>query len=117
MATTLLILSIIFFISTYGIHLIINNKNEIEKPMYLSTPLFLIPVACGFILPVIPLYYLIEYNWIVLAVSNLIFVIVTNQLFARAYLVRLSTGILGKDMVYTLGLGTIALVLGIILKK
>ena len=86
-----------------------------DRPMYISTPLIIIPVICGFVLPIISLYYLTNYNWIALSIINLIFVLITKQLITRAYLLRLSSGVLGKDIFYTLCLGITTLILGIIL--
>ncbi|WP_293302321.1 hypothetical protein [Pedobacter sp. UBA4863] len=114
MATLLFVISIVCFITTFGIHSVINNKSEIDKPMYLSTPLVFIPIICGFILPIIPFHYLLHYNWILLSIGNIAVLYILGPIITKAYLVRLSTGNLGKDMVYTLGLGIVLLIIGII---
>ena len=116
MAIALLILSNIFFISTFGIYSIQKENNDFHAA-YLNTPLALIPIICAFIIPVISLSYLLDYSWILLAIGNTIFVVIFGPFITKAYMVRLSTGNLGKDLLYTMGLGTVSLILGIIFIK
>jgi len=76
--------------------------------------LALIPPISGYILPIIPLSYIFDYHWYFLFLINLVFVWIAGPWITRAYLVRLYTGILGKDVLYSFILGIIALVIGII---
>lgn len=115
MVTVFFILSIIFFITTFGIHSMINNRIESDKPMYLSTPLILIPLISGLVLPVIPLSYLFEYHWLAITIVNFSVVWVLGPFLTKAYLIRLSTGILAKDMLYSFGLGSLALTIGLMI--
>jgi hypothetical protein len=50
MSTILLIISAILFIATFGIHMMINSGNKLDKPMYTREPILsTIPWISGFV--------------------------------------------------------------------
>jgi hypothetical protein len=115
MATTLLVLSIVFFITTFGIHSLIAKGNIVNRPMYLSTPFVVVPWISGLILTLIPVALLCDYSWLIIIIVNTIFVFLAGPFITTFYLSRLSTGVLGKDMVYSFGLGVLTLTIGMLL--
>lgn len=118
MGTLLLIIGAVLLISTFGIHSIISNRNEYDKPLYTKNPLMSsIPWISGFILPVIAWVNIIEFHWIVLFFINLILVLILGPWLTKGFLVRLSGGEgLGKDMKTAFIGGIIALVIGLTIK-
>ena len=109
------ILAILMFIITFGIHSIILNSNNRDKPQYLSTPLALIPLISGFVLPVIPLSIILNYNWFLLFLINAVVAYIIGPLVTKLYLVRLSTSMLGKDMLYALCLGIASFIIALLI--
>ncbi|WP_316787101.1 hypothetical protein [Pedobacter frigiditerrae] len=109
------ILSLFLLINTYGIHSIIIGRRDVNRPMYISTPLVLIPLLCGFVLPIIPWYIILEYNWILLFFINAILVYFIAPVISGIYLSLLTTKSLGKDMVFSLAAGLLTLLLAMFL--
>lgn len=118
MATFFLILSAILFISSFGIHMMISNGEEIEKPMYTHDPkLSIIPWVSGFILPVIPFTIVFEYHFLAIFVINIGVVYIFGPIFSRNFLVRFASSKgLGHDLLNSFigGIGT--LIIGILVR-
>lgn len=115
MATALLIIGAVLLISTFGIHAIISNESEFDKPMYTSNPLMSeLPWISGFILPVIAWANITEFHWIALFFINLAVVWISGPWLTKGFLVRFASGKgLGKDMLTAFIAGIIALVIGL----
>ena len=118
MATFLLIISAILFIVTFGIHMMIDNGNQLDKPMYTKDPLMsAIPWISGFILPVIPFSIITDFHWLTIFIVNLAVVFLVGPALTKGIIVRFATGKgLGRDMFQSFIGGIIALVIGLIAK-
>lgn len=118
MSTILLVIGAILLISTFGIHSIITNSNEYDKPMYTTNPLLsAIPWISGFILPVIAWTNITEFHWLALFFINLAVVWILGPWLTKGFLVRFASGKgLGKDMLTAFVAGVIALIVGFLLK-
>lgn len=118
MATIILIISGVLFISTFGIHSTIKSGNEIDKPVYLRDPLMSsIPWGAGFIMPIFSWSNAFDYNWIGLFFINFAIVYIFGPWLTKGFLVRFASGKdPGKDMVTAFVAGIISLVIGVFLK-
>jgi hypothetical protein len=118
MATIILIISGILFISTFVIHLTIMNGNEIDKPLYTRDPLMSsIPWIAGFIMPVFSWSNISDFNWLGLFFINFAVAFIFGPWFTKGFLVRFASGRgPGEDMVTAFVAGIISLIIGLFLK-
>ena len=118
MSTLLLIVSAILFIATFGIHIMINMGNPLDRPAYTTDCIMSsIPLISGFILPVIPLAIVSGFHWLAVFFINLFVSLILGPMLTRAFLVRFASGKgLGKDMMYSFIIGVVTLVIGLIFK-
>ncbi|RYU93181.1 hypothetical protein [Emticicia agri] len=116
MATFFLIVSIILFIATFGIHMAINSGDQFDRPMYTRDPIMsAIPWVSGFILPVIPFTIIFEYHWVAVFFINLAVVYILGPILTKVLLVRFASGKgLGHDMLYSFLGGIVALIIGLL---
>jgi hypothetical protein len=116
MATFFLIISVILFVVTFGIHLLIFNGDPLDKPMYTTNPLLsAIPYISGFILPVIPLTLVFEFHWLVMFFINFGIVYFLWPILTKGVLARIASGKgLGYDMMYSFIGAVITLIIGIV---
>ena len=119
MGAVLLIISAILFISTYGIHAIITNREKFDQPLYVHNQLMTsIPWVSGFILPVIPFSTVFEANWVAIFFINLAVVWLLGPMLTKAFLVRFASGKgLGKDMQTSFIAGIVVLIIGLLVNK
>ena len=118
MATIILVLSGVLFVSVFGIHSVILNGEELDKPSYTSEPLLSsIPWISGFIIPVFIWAKVTDYNWIALFFINLTAVYLLRPWLTKGFLIRFASGKgLGQDMATAFVAGVIGLVVGLLLK-
>jgi len=123
MTTFFLTIAAILFIATYGIHSIIIIGNPGNRPnIYLNPILSVIPYLSGFILPIIPIKMLIDYNLILIFIINLIVVFFLSPIFAKILLVNYSNRIRmdgssdGEIMAFSFLGGIIFMILGFLFK-
>ena len=117
MATILLIISAVLFISTFGIHSTILNDDKFDKPLYANDSIMSsIPWISGFIMPVFIWANIFHVHWIALFFINFAFVWILGPWLTRGFLVRFASGKgLGKDMLTAFVAGIISLIIGLIL--
>lgn len=117
MGTAILILSAVLFISTFGIHSVIMNGPEYNKPMYANNPLIsILPWISGFILPVIIWSKIFDFHWIALFFINFALVWLIGPWLTKGFLVRFASGKgFGKDMLTAFISGIITLILGLLI--
>ena len=118
MSTLLLVVSAILFIATFGIHIMINMGDPLDRPAYTRDPIMSsIPLISGFILPVIPFTIVSGFHWLAIFFINLIVVLTLGPMLTRAFLVRFASGKgLGKDMMSSFIIGIVTLVIGLIFR-
>lgn len=117
MGTFLLILSTIFFIAAFGIH--ISAKDDVMSYCgYMSNPLLCsIPWICGFVLAVIPEVLIFKIFWLWMFFINCAVVWIVGPLCTRMFLRRLASGKgAGIDILTALAIGVITLIIGILLQ-
>ena len=118
MASIILIISAILFISTFGIHSAIITKDRFDQPLYVHNPLMnSLPWISGFVMPVIPLTSVFELNWIAVFFINIAIVLILGSILTRGFLVRFASGKgLGYDMVVSFIAGIVTLIIGLLIK-
>lgn len=117
METFLLIVSAVLFIVTFGIHMLIMSEDLFDRPLYTQNSILSsIPWISGTILPVIPLTIIFHCHWIAIFVVNLALLYLLGPTLTKGFLVRFSTSLLGKDMLYSLIGGIVSLTIALLIR-
>lgn len=119
MSTFFLVISAICFISAFGVHMRGCNSNSIDGWCpYMEVPwMNSIPWISGFILAVIPEYYLFDVSWLLAFVINIPIVTIFGPLFTHIVMVRFASGKgTGYDVLISIILALVTMVIGLLLR-
>lgn len=106
-----LIVSILFFITTFGLFDAINKKPSYDQPP-LFRKLFLIPFLCRIVLPVIACSVLFQLHWMI----SLLLVFVLTPFISQALLLLIPNSFLGYKIIFCFIAGLVSLGIGLLIK-
>jgi hypothetical protein len=111
-----LILSIIFFIGSFGSHVIVSSE-EYNKPRYCYNPILsFLPWIIGLILPSIPLKLLLNYHWIITIIVNIVTAYTLGPFLTRGLLARMGSEFgFGVNVMYFFITGLLFMIIGILI--
>jgi hypothetical protein len=118
LSSIFLLISGIFFIATYGIHMMITFGDMPFKPAYTRYRILsFLPWISGFILPVIPFVIVFNLNWLIIFFINIAAVLILGRILTRGFLsLFASVRGLGIDIGFAFIAGLITFIIGLILK-
>ncbi|MBO5902035.1 MAG: hypothetical protein J6Q36_06445 [Alistipes sp.] len=117
MSTFCLIISVMCFISAFGVHIQCSNRVDGWCP-YMAIPwMSAIPWISGFVLAVIPESFLFDIRWWWLFLINIPVVYIIGPLFTSIVMRRITSGKgAGFDVIISMMIALVALIIGILLK-
>lgn len=114
--TILLIISYILLHTSYSLYRS-DLKMKVGRPPYLKIKIItLLPKSCGFIISVIPLTILTEYEWYYMFLINAIITIISPVIITFIYKIFFNQRESSYDMLYSSILGITTLILSFLFK-